>query len=107
MHCEEQDRPWQSRVGRGIVERRREPEDRSGTSNQSTMSDEQLPTRAEMASAYLDGELHADGRATVEVDPEAMALVDSFAGVRAELQAREPVDDLTRSAAVTAALADF
>ena len=43
------------------------------------MSDEELPTNAELASAYLDGELETEERATVEGDPEAMTLVDSFA----------------------------
>jgi hypothetical protein len=71
------------------------------------MSDEQLPTRAELASAYLDGDLEADERSTVESDPDAMAMVEAFAGVRAELQAAEPVDDVSRSAAITAALAEF
>src|SRR5947208_7357521 len=71
------------------------------------MSDDQLPTRAELASAYLDGELEADQRATVESDPDAMAMVESFAGVRAELNTSEPVDDAGRSAAVAAALAEF
>src|SRR3954471_11589465 len=71
------------------------------------MSDDQLPTRAELASAYLDGDLEADQRATVESDPDAMAMVDSFARVRAELNTSEPVDDAGRSAAVAAALAEF
>ncbi|HZX56056.1 MAG TPA: hypothetical protein VFE86_15320 [Ilumatobacteraceae bacterium] len=71
------------------------------------MSDEQLPTRAEMASAYLDGELEADDSAVVESDPDAMAVVESFARVRAALNTAQPVDDDTRSAAVTAALAEF
>src|SRR4051794_37387083 len=71
------------------------------------MSDDQLPTRAELASAYLDGELEADQRATVESDADAMAMVESFGRVRAELNTSEPVDDATRSAAVAAALAEF
>src|SRR3954469_21627487 len=71
------------------------------------MSDDQLPTRAELASAYLDGELEADQRATVESDPDAMAMVESFARVRAELSTSQPVDDAGRSAAVAAALAAF
>jgi hypothetical protein len=71
------------------------------------MSDEQLPTRAELASAYLDGELEAAQRAAVESDPEAMATVQSFARLRAELNTAEPVDDDVRSAALTAALGEF
>ncbi|HEY4608265.1 MAG TPA: hypothetical protein VIH06_03655, partial [Ilumatobacteraceae bacterium] len=71
------------------------------------MSDEQLPTRAELASAYLDGELEADQRATVESDPDTMTVVEAFARLRAELNAAEPVDDTVRSAALTAALAQF
>ena len=71
------------------------------------MSDEQLPHRAEQASAYLDGELEAEDRATVENDPDAMAMVDSFGRIRAELRSAEPVDDVVRSAALTAALAEF
>src|SRR3954451_25296149 len=71
------------------------------------MSDEQLPTRAELASAYLDGELEADQRATIESDPDTMTVVESFARLRGELKTAEPVDDTVRSAALTAALAEF
>jgi hypothetical protein len=71
------------------------------------MSDDQLPDRAEQASAYLDGELEAEDRAIVEGDAEAMAMVDSFARIRAELRSTEPLDDAVRSAALTAALAEF
>jgi hypothetical protein len=71
------------------------------------MSDDQLPTRAELASAYLDGELEAAERATVENDPDVMAMVDSFTRVRTELNTPQPVDDAARSAAVAAALAEF
>jgi len=49
------------------------------------MSDDQLPDRAEQASAYLDGELEAEDRAIVEHDADAMAMVDSFGRIRAEL----------------------
>jgi hypothetical protein len=71
------------------------------------MSDDQLPDRAELASAYLDGELEADQRAAVENDPDAMAMVDSFARIRTELNAFRPADDAVRSAAFAAALAEF
>ena len=71
------------------------------------MSDDQLPDRAELASAYLDGELEADQRAVVENDPDAMAMVESFARIRTELNAFQPADDAVRSAALAAALADF
>jgi len=71
------------------------------------MSDDQLPDRAEQASAYLDGELDADQRAVVENDADAVAMVDSFARIRAELSKAEPVDDAVRSAALAAALAEF
>jgi negative regulator of sigma E activity len=71
------------------------------------MSDDQLPDRAEQASAYLDGELDADQRAVVENDAGAVAMVDSFARIRAELSKAEPVDDAVRSAALAAALAEF
>jgi|1185.fasta_scaffold11291_3 hypothetical protein len=71
------------------------------------MSDDQVPTRAELASAYLDGDLEADQRAMVESDADAMAMVESFGRVRAELNSYEPVDDASRSAAVAAALAEF
>jgi negative regulator of sigma E activity len=71
------------------------------------MSDDQLPDRAEQASAYLDGELEADERAIVEDDADAMAMVDSFARIRGELRNVDPVDDAVRSAAMAAALAEF
>jgi len=71
------------------------------------MSDDQLPTRAELASAYLDGELEAAEGATVASDPDGMAMVDSFARIRTELNTAQPVDDAARSAAVAAALAEF
>lgn len=71
------------------------------------MSDDRLPDRAEQASAYLDGQLEADERAVVEGDPDALALVDSFARIRAELSDVLPADDAARAAAIAAALGEF
>lgn len=71
------------------------------------MNDEELPTNAESASAYLDGELDPAERASAAGDPEVMALVDSFTRVRAVLGHVEPVVDSTRTAALAAALAEF
>lgn len=44
----------------------------------------------QLASAYLDGELSADGRARVEADPAALAEVDRLRSVRALLGDVEP-----------------
>jgi len=71
------------------------------------MNDEELPMRAEMASAYLDGDLDAAERLAVEADPETMALVESFSSVRSSLAAVTVSDEATRSAAIAAALAEF
>lgn len=71
------------------------------------MNDEELPINAELASAYLDGELETAERASAAGDPEVMALVDSFSRVRAVLAHVEPVADSTRTAAMAAALAEF
>ncbi len=66
-----------------------------------------LPMNAEMASAYLDGELDAADRATAAADPDTMALVDSFAQISTALGEIGPVDGSTRTAAMAAALAEF
>ena len=71
------------------------------------MNDDELPMRAEAASAYLDGDLDAAERLTAEADPETMALVDTFTQVRSTLADVEPVDDATRSTAIAAALSQF
>ncbi len=71
------------------------------------MNDDELPMRAETASAYLDGELAAAERIAAASDADTMALVDSFAQVRAALADVAPVDDDTRSSAIAAALAEF
>jgi hypothetical protein len=71
------------------------------------MNDEDLPIRAELASAYLDGELDAVDRATAAADPDVMALVDTYAQVRAVLGVVQPIVDSTRTAAMAAALAEF
>jgi hypothetical protein len=71
------------------------------------MNDDELPMRAETASAYLDGELDAAAREAAAADRETMALVDSFAQVRAALGDVGPIDDDTRSSAIAAALGEF
>jgi hypothetical protein len=71
------------------------------------MSNDERPLNAEMASAYLDGELDATERAAAEADPAVMAEVDSFARVRATLGQIEPVVASTKTAAIAAALAEF
>ncbi len=71
------------------------------------MNDDQLPMSAETASAYLDGELDATDRAAAAADPDTMAMVDTFAQVRAQLSRVVPVVDSTRTAAMAAALSEF
>jgi hypothetical protein len=71
------------------------------------MSNEELPLSAEMASAYLDGELDATERAAAVADPEVMAEVESFARVRAVLGEIDPAVASTKTAAIAAALAEF
>lgn len=71
------------------------------------MNDDDLPVNAELASAYLDGELDTAERALVAADPDAMALADSFARLRQTLGEVEPVTDSIRTAAISAALAEF
>jgi hypothetical protein len=71
------------------------------------MNEDELPINAEMASAYLDGELDPDVRALAESDPEVMAMVDSFTRVRGALGEIEPVAGSAKTAAMAAALAEF
>jgi negative regulator of sigma E activity len=71
------------------------------------MNDDELPIHAEVASAYLDGELDETERATAAADPHVMTLVDSFTRLRDGLGRVEPVVDSTRTAAMAAALAEF
>lgn len=71
------------------------------------MSNEELPPSAELASAYLDGELDATERAAASADPEVMAAVESLALVRTLMADAAPVAASTRSAAIAAALAEF
>jgi hypothetical protein len=71
------------------------------------MSNEELPLSAEVASAYLDGELDSTERAAASADPEVMAEVESFARVRAALGEIDPVVASTKTAAIAAALAEF
>jgi hypothetical protein len=71
------------------------------------MSNEELPLSAEVASAYLDGELDATERAAAAADPDVMAQVESFARVRATLGEIDPVVASTKTAAIAAALAEF
>lgn len=71
------------------------------------MNDDDLPINAELASAYLDGELDTTERVAAAANPNVMAAVDSFARVRAALGQAEPVVESTRTAAIAAALAEF
>lgn len=71
------------------------------------MSHDELPLRAEVASAYLDGELAPDERAAAAADPETMALVDSLSVLRSALADAEPAAVSSRTAAIAAALAEF
>lgn len=71
------------------------------------MNDDDMPINAELASAYLDGELDATERAAAAAAADVMAAVDSFARVRAALGEVEPVVESTRTAAIAAALAEF
>jgi trimeric autotransporter adhesin len=71
------------------------------------MSNEELPQSAELASAYLDGELDAPERVAAAADPEVMAAVDSFTRVRAALSQTDPLVTATKDAAIAAALAEF
>jgi negative regulator of sigma E activity len=71
------------------------------------MNNDELPMRAETASAYVDGELDAAEQSAAAADPETMAMADSFVRIRAALADVAPVADDLRSAALTAALAEF
>ncbi len=76
------------------------------------MNDDELPlsrelANAELASAYVDGALDEAERAAAAANPDVMALVDSFARVRAAISDVEPVVYSTRTAAIAAALAEF
>jgi len=71
------------------------------------MNDEDLPMRAELASAYLDGELDAAERQAVEADPQAMAIVESFSAVRSSLTGIDAPDERSKASALAAALAEF
>ncbi len=71
------------------------------------MNDDDLPINAELASAYLDGELDATERAAAAANPDVIAVVDAFARVRTALGEVAPVVDSTRTAAMAAALAEF
>jgi hypothetical protein len=71
------------------------------------MNNDELPMRAETASAYVDRELDAAERSAADADPETMAMADSFVRIRAALADIAPVADVIRSAAIAAALAEF
>lgn len=64
------------------------------------------PDPDHLASAYLDGELTADERALVEASPDLMRLVEAMRSVRTALR-HVPVEQLHRSGAVQAALAEY
>lgn len=71
------------------------------------MTDEELPDRAEIASAYLDGEIEPDERARAEADPETMALVQSFRSLRTTLADAPPASMADRAAGLSAGLAEY
>ncbi len=71
------------------------------------MSDDDLTSTHELASAYLDGELDPSARALVDDSPELLQQVAVFGQVRASLADVPPVSATTREAAVAAALAAF
>lgn len=71
------------------------------------MNNEELPLSAELASAYLDGELDETERAAASADPEVMAVVESLTLVRTLMADPGPVAASTKSAAIAAALAEF
>ena len=71
------------------------------------MSTEDLPQSAELASAYLDGELDGPTRAAAAADPDVVAAADSMARVRAALGEIGPVDPAAKTRAIAAALAEF
>lgn len=71
------------------------------------MSDETLSPDHELASAYVDGQASAPERAQVEASPELLALVQSYRTVRASMQAVPPAPAAARTAALSAALAEF
>lgn len=68
---------------------------------------DELNPQHELASAYLDGVVGPAERARVEASPELMALVASFAAVRARIADVAPVAPDTRDAAFAAAFAEF
>jgi len=71
------------------------------------MSNHDLPQSAELASAYLDGELEGPERAAAAADPAVMATVESLARVRAALGTVAAVDHTAKTTAIAAALAEF
>jgi hypothetical protein len=71
------------------------------------MSNEDLPPAAELASAYLDGELDSTERAAAAADADVVEVIDSFARVRAATGEVEPAAASTKNAAIAAALAEF
>lgn len=60
-----------------------------------------------LASAYLDRELDASGRASVEGDPALMALVDLLGGLQDAVADVEPPGEARRAAAIGAAMSEF
>ena len=71
------------------------------------MTDEELPERAEVASAYLDGDLAADERARADADPATMTLVESYRSLRATLADVPEAGMSDRASALAAALSEF
>lgn len=71
------------------------------------MTDEELPERAEVASAYLDGVLESDERTRADADPETMALVESYRAMRTAVADVPEASMADRAAALSAALSEF
>jgi hypothetical protein len=86
---------------------RSEPADPIPTSKTLTMTDHLASPgddAVELASRYLDGDLGVDERAAAESDPEVMAWVERFGGIRTALREPVEVDAGRRDAAILAAL---
>ncbi len=60
-----------------------------------------------LVQSYLDGDVDAAGRASIEADAELMDEVRAHERVRSELRRTEPVDPARRERAIAAALAEF
>lgn len=71
------------------------------------MTDEPLSPDAELASAYLDGDLTEIERARAEASPSVMTTIDEYRRLRARLTSVEPASDQWRASALNAAMSAF